>query len=79
MAGSCGKKSDTYLYEGDEVKEGVMVAANAVDISHTQIDAHSKVMITESVVINGHLYCNGTIILIDSHMNMFSVKSTYAS
>jgi hypothetical protein len=59
MVGSGGKRSEQFLYSGDEVQEGHIVDANVIPITHGYIDYSSKVLATDSVLINGHTYAKG--------------------
>ena len=71
MLGSCGSRSEIYLYCGDEVQEGKTVSLNSLPQKHL-IPAHmdnedensiGDVMITEKVKIKGIVYEKGTVLV----------------
>lgn len=64
MLGVDGKPSETYLYEGDEVKEGCCVNSCTVTLLYEQVGQCTALQ-TELVIIHGHRYCIGAILLID--------------
>jgi len=64
MSGIDGRPSETYLYEGDEVKEGCVVNSGTVALLQEQVGQCTALQ-TDLVVIHGHRYCIGAIILME--------------
>jgi len=63
MLGLDGAPSETYLYEGDEVKEGCSVSSEALPLLNEQVPSCIALQ-TELLVMHGHCYSRGTILLI---------------
>jgi hypothetical protein len=67
MTSASGQRSESFLYAGDEVCEGDLVDAHLIPATHGCIDGSCKVLLTETVVINGHKYSKGMIMLLQRH------------
>ena len=64
MVGQDGCPRETYLYEGDEVKEGCLIQSDTVPLLQERVGS-CTVLRTDLVVIHGHRYTAGTILLVD--------------
>ena len=63
MLGLDGAPSETYLYEGDEIKEGCSISSEALPLLNEQVPSCIALQ-TELLVMHGHRYSRGTILLI---------------
>jgi len=63
MLGSNGNPSEIYLYEGDQVKEGCLINSCTVASLFEQFGQCTALQ-TEQVIIHGHCYCIGAVLLL---------------
>lgn len=65
MLGSCGQRSTSYVYGGDEVAQGITISVKD-DLTITQalqIDPASQILVSPKIVVKGQTYTTGTILL----------------
>jgi len=68
MLDGSGQRSQTYLYTGDEVQEGVLVDFESVkDVLPSSIPVTNEVLVTHHICVHGIAYDLGSVLLLSFH------------
>ena len=63
MTDTSGNSSWNYLYGGDEISEGCTVPASSIGNLTEHLGAEGNLLISPKVIINGHTYTVGTVLV----------------